>query len=234
MASMAYRGLQIRPRNQAALWIGFLFLGVVGVGSEARASHHRGVDDWASIDVNGGVTVTARTRWRKGAFGDPNFFGQVGISPLRFGANVFACGYDHSQVVTVPLATGMQIVCASGGGCGGNPLGTIMYAWPADCDFQTQIGTTDYECYGFTQDLTTVSTDTTQPSYEERVQVLPIPLGSQAMPGQIVTPRNLPQGDYDIQWVDSSRVPGIQNINPNETCPANIMDSSYGSSARAR
>src|SRR5579883_3256762 len=38
----------------------------IGVSSEVRASHNRGIDVWVdNIDANGVVTLNVRSRWRK-------------------------------------------------------------------------------------------------------------------------------------------------------------------------
>src|SRR5258705_13017200 len=89
---MAIQRLRSRSLSKLAVSFGFLTLGVVGIISEAGASHHRGGDDWAAIDARGRVTLHARTRWRKGAFADPDFGGGGGRAPGRFGAGFFTSG----------------------------------------------------------------------------------------------------------------------------------------------
>ena len=106
---MAIQRLQSRWLSKVLVTFGFLTLGVVGIISEAGASHHRGVDDWASIDASGRVTLHARTRWRKGAFADPDFDGDVGVAPARFGASLFTCGYDQTKQYNVSVATGIAL-----------------------------------------------------------------------------------------------------------------------------
>lgn len=225
-------------RISSVIQIAFLVLGVVGIIPEAEASHHRGVDAWASIDAGTGghVTLHARTRWRKDALTDPFFSDGVGVAPGRFGGSHFTCGYDHTQSLDTSVPSGMQIVCREPGGCTDGTTtwanNAVVFTWPADCEEQTAAANTGYVCYGFTQSMTTTGTDTSQPTYDTREQTLAIPLGGTAMTGQIVTPRNLSNGAYDIEWVDWARVVGIQNINPTETCASPQSDNGYGFSVR--
>ena len=63
-------------------------IAILLLSQDVLASHFRGGDMWATVDANGVVTVTVRTRWRKGA--EP--FPFAGVDPLRFGISVFGCG----------------------------------------------------------------------------------------------------------------------------------------------
>src|SRR5687767_5124195 len=69
----------------------------------AEASHFRGADMWASIDANGVVRVTARTRWRK------DFAEALGISPARFGISSFGASAPGCPGLNVSPASGMRI-----------------------------------------------------------------------------------------------------------------------------
>ena len=69
----------------------------------------------------------------------------------------------------------------------------------------------------FNMILTTVSTDTTDPDFSERVQRLVVPLGATNSTDplhQIAPPQNLAQGSYELVWNDFARVDGIQNSGP--------------------
>ena len=158
-------------------------IAILLVSQDVLASHFRGGDMWATVDANGVVTVTVRTRWRKGA--EP--FPFAGVDSLRFGISVFGCG-------TLSLATGMRLVRVSDG--------ATVYTWAPG---------------SFNMFLTTVSTDTSDPDFTERVQRLVVPLGATNSTDplhQIAPPQNLAQGSYELVWNDFARVDGIRNSGP--------------------
>jgi len=155
---------------------------------DARASHHRGVDDWADISANGVVTLRATTRWTQGTVA------ASGVDASRFGMSVFPCDAT-GEPITVSPPVGMRLVRVSDG--------STAYEWPAN---------------SFTLSSTTTTIDTSSPAYDARLQVLVIPLGSTPDPGQIAAPLNLAPGDYEIRWNDWSRVRGIQNLDPTDEC----------------
>src|SRR5690349_11624748 len=120
---------------------------VVG-SSTAEATHFRGVDMWASIDNQGVVTLTMRTRWRK------NRFSASGVDPARFGETSFTCTPPLGGATitgTVSPATNMQIKRASDG--------AVMLTYPTNA---------------FTFTSFTTATDETPDQYSERTQVFKI------------------------------------------------------------
>ena len=156
---------------------------------ESLASHFRGIDAWASVNGDGVVSLTVRSRWRKGD--------TAGVDSTRFNSTQFLCP-DGSTTPVFSPANGLRVQAVDG---------TVLYTW----------GTSSFDLTA-----TTVSTDTTNPQYDERVQSLIIPLGATAATNQIVAPLGLSLGTYDITFTDWSRAQGIQNIDPLEPCGKQI------------
>ena len=163
----------------------------LAVAPEAEASHFRGVDMWATIDGNGVVTVTARTRWRK------DFTGTFGIDPSRFGEASFTCTLNGSTSTFTP-ATGFQIIRLS--------------------DHATVFSATSST---FPYAATHPVVNTAPAQYTEVTQTFVLPLGTVAGTGELVTPLHLAQGQYEISWNDWSRVNGILNLDPTSLCGGN-------------
>ncbi len=185
-------------------------IAAVAWATPAQGSHFRGADAWGSIDAQGVVTVTARTRWRKGVAGAPvGTFPFSGVDPTRFGNAVFICQAGPAVNVTPPA--GLRLVNVT--------TGANVFIW--------QNG-------GFNESATVVSADQSNPSYDEAVQVFGIPLGTTPTTRQIVSPPlNLPHGVYDIIWTDYARVAGVQNIgDPTDPCESTSPFGGFGFQVR--
>jgi len=169
--------------------LAMMLIAGVFLSFRAEASHFRGADMWATIDSNGVIKLTTRTRWREGVAPFPF----AGVDSSRFGLTNFNCANGSSASLTP--AVGLRAVRASDG--------ATVYTWPAN---------------SFGLDATTTATDTSHDGYAERTQVLTIPLGGVSASGQINSPLGLPYGSYDIIWNDWSRIRGIQNIAPTDDC----------------
>ena len=66
----------------------------------------------------------------------------------------------------------------------------------------------------------TTAMDSSNPAFDERTQVLTIPLGTTVAAGQVNSPLGLASGQYDIIWTDYARIEGIRNMNrPDLLCP---------------
>ncbi|HEX8439448.1 hypothetical protein, partial [Archangium sp.] len=104
---------------------------------------------WATIDANGVVKLTVRTRWREGVAPFPF----AGVDSSRFGLTNFNC--PNGSSLTLTPAAGLRAVRVSDG--------ATVYTWPAN---------------SFGLDATTTATNSAYDGYAERTQVLTIPLGS--------------------------------------------------------
>jgi hypothetical protein len=162
------------------------------------ASHNRGTDDWVAIDINGVVTVTATTRWDKGA-------PLGGVDADRFGFDFFGCPANGTFVTLVP-ATGMRILRV--------PDAAVMYEWPAS----------SFSLSATTVAVDTSNPDYDQRTQE---LVIPLgSFTPPPSPNVVAPPLLLPTGDYDLVWNDWARADGIQNLPPNPNCDS--LDSGFG------
>ena len=167
-------------------------------------SHNRGVDASASISSAGVVTLTVRTRWRKGVAPFPF----AGVDSARFGLTALFCPFDSVTRSYFP-PIGLRVVSAA--------TGATVFTVPTNA---------------FSLNGTTVATDTSNPSFNERTQALVIPLGTTPAAGQINSPLNRAFGLYDIEWTDYNRVRGIRNLDT-ESCAAAPDGRPYGFRVRA-